>query len=552
MDNYFNLKELVLYARKNYSERDAFYIRNKVSYDTITFDTFTTQILKLAASLLDRGYSNGKHIALVGENSYNWVVSYLAAVSTGCVIVPIDKELPSDEIVAVYKKSDALMLMYSASYAEPAKEIMESLGGELIIIDKPKSKLTEISTSALIEGYTKNDFQERIEAIEIDRYKIAAIVFTSGTTGVSKGVMLSHNNQITNIKACFDMVKFQGNRFSLLPLHHTYELTLGLLYPIALGCATSFNNSIKYISQNIQIFKPTDLILVPLIAEALHNSIWDKIRSGGKENLVRNMIKFSNLLLKVGIDIRRVLFKQVHAGLGGRVVNIFCGGAKVEETIARSFVDFGFKFRIGYGITECSPLISGNIACVSSDMAHCGYSASCCELDIFEPNSEGEGEVIVKGENVMLGYYNNPEATAAVIKDGWYHTGDIGKLGKKGELYITGRIKNIIVLKNGKNIYPEELEGYIYTIPYVKEVVVYALGSSLGQESALAAEVFINEDRAAADNIEDVKAVVKAEIDKINQDIAYYKRISKVHFRDSEFIKTTTKKIKRDKIDGKQ
>ncbi len=551
MENYFTLKELVLYAREKYSDRDAFFIRNKTSYDKISFKEFTSDILKLAASLIDKGFKKVRHIALIGENSYDWIVSYLAVVCTGAVIVPIDKELPEDEIINVFKKSDSELLMFSSSYNNSAKSVKEELGLETIIIDKSSSKITDISKSSLIESYTKDDYIEKVEAIEIELMQICAIVFTSGTTGISKGVMLSHNNQITNVKACFSMVQFQGNRFSLLPLHHTYELTLGLLYPIALGCTTSINNSVKYISQNLKIFAPTDLVIVPLIMESLYNNIWTNIRKSGKEKLVKRMITISNLLLKLGIDVRRKLFSQVHEALGGKVINIFCGGAAVDPIIARSFVNFGFKFHIGYGITECSPMISGNVNCTKDSTDSCGYAAECCEFKIFEPNSEGEGEVIVKGDNVMLGYYKNPEATNTAIVNGWYHSGDIGKLGSKGELHITGRIKNIIVLKNGKNIYPEEIEGYISSIPYVKEVVVYALGSDAGSETAIAAEIFADEDRIAEDNITDYKAVINAEIQKINENLAYYKRVVEINYRDTEFVKTTTRKIKRNYNNGK-
>lgn len=550
MNNYNNLRELLLFALDNYKDNNAFNIRNKEGYYSITYQTYVTDALKLAQSLVNKGYC-GKHIALIGENSYEWVVSYMAIVSAGCVVVPIDKELTVSEIVNIVKTSDSEALFYSSAYVDAALEVNAELKIETYLTDKPQSKHAHQTLSELISLVADSSYIEKINEVKLDSEAMCSIVYTSGTTGMSKGVMLSHTNLLSDAKACFKIAKFGGNRFSVLPMHHTYEFTLGMLFGMAQGCTTSINNSIKYVAQNLKIFAPTDLIIVPLIAETLYNAVWTTIRKSGKEKLVKRMIKISNCLLKVGIDLRKVFFKKVHESLGGRVHNIFCGGAHIDPAIAQGYLDFGFYFNIGYGITECSPLIAGNVFFKRDKMASCGKAIECNDIKIEDPNEDGEGHIIVKGVNVMLGYYKNQQTTDSVIVDGWFHTGDIGKYDKDGFLYITGRTKNLIVLKNGKNIYPEELEGYIYQSPYVKEVVVYALGGTVGDEVRMGAEIFPNAERLEEDKISDYKSVILNEIANVNNSLPYYKRISHTTFRDSEFDKTTTKKIKRDSINGK-
>ncbi len=552
MNDYNNIREAVLYSRTHYFDRPAFFIRNKTDYDTISYEKFTNDIFKLGAALVDKGFNGGRHIALIGENSYNWLVSALAVSSTGNTLVPVDKELPEADILNVVRSSDSEIMLFANSYSDVMEKVKEDLSLEVIVIDKPSNKLCETSTQAMIEGYSSDDYIEKCCNIPIDNESICYIVYTSGTTGMSKGVMLSHTNLISNIKCCFNLAVAGGCKFTLLPMHHTYELVLGTFFFMLSGSVNAINNSIKYINHNLQLFKPTDLVIVPLITETLYNSIWDKIRAGGKEKLVRNMIKISTFLLKFGIDIRRKVFSQVHEALGGRVVNIFSGGAPIDPKIAQCFVDFGFNFNIGYGITECSPLISGNCDQNRNKMDSCGRPGSCNEVKIDNPDEKGEGEIMAKGAKVMMGYYKNPEATAAVMRDGWFATGDVGRMDKDGMLYITGRVKNLIVLKNGKNIYPEELELSLYRIDLIKEAVVYSLDADNGEETAIAAEIFPDLEKIESNNISDYKKVIEEEIFKYNSTLPYYKRIAHITYRDSEFEKTTTKKIKRNKINGKQ
>lgn len=547
MNNIKTLRELMSYSINHYAEDAAFYIRNKESYDTIKYHKFVSDTFALATHFVRKGYS-GRQVALIGENSYQWVVTYMAAVSSGATIVPIDKELQPKEIVGLVTMSGSVAVIYSTAYSYVIYDEADFYSSvDCYVIGGSNAKLSHPSLDEVIEqvGDLSKDGYTEIHAVELNPDAMCSIVFTSGTTGVSKGVMLSHMNLLSDSFSCHEFIRFGGNRFSLLPMHHTYEFTLGVVFAILQGCAISVNHSIKYISQNLQIFAPTDLIVVPLVAETLYNSIWTNIRTSGKEPIVRKMIKISNMLLRVGIDLRPILFKKIHKALGGRVRNIFCGGAHIDADIARGYIDFGFNFFIGYGITECSPLITANMSLRHSKMASCGRAISCCDVKIDSPDANGEGEIMVKGKNVMLGYYNNTSATEQAMSDDWFRTGDIGRFDEDKFLYITGRIKNIIVLKNGKNVYPEELEGYLYKIPYIKEVVIYGSEGKAGDELSISAEIYPNIERCQSDNIVDVEGVIKKEIDKINGEVSYYKRVVKVTFRDNEFEKTTSKKIKR-------
>ncbi len=548
MENIRTLRELLIFAQQKYTNIAAFLVRNGSGFDTITYDKFVNETLSLASSFVDKGYE-GKRIALVGENSYLWAVSYMAAVSAGAVIVPLDRELQSYETAELVKRSGCSALIYSEGFDFHYKEQIDAYAS----IDTYTMYSTHInddtvSLESLIEsgGKAKDSNYSKLMSVELNENALCSVVFTSGTTGISKGAMLSHKNLLSNAKASRDLIILRGVRLSLLPMHHTYEFTLGNIYYYLNGCTVAINHSIKYISQNMKLFAPTTLAAVPLIAETFYNNIWANIKSSGKERAVRNMIRITRFLRSIGIDVRRKVFKSIIDGLGGNLQHIFCGGAHVDEEVAKGFVDFGINFYIGYGITECSPLITANIYCDLKKMKSCGKAITCCEVRIASGN-DTEGEVECRGDNVMLGYLDNPEATAEVMNGEWYRTGDIGRFDKDGDLYITGRIKNIIVLRNGKNIYPEEIEAYLYKIPYIKEVLVYGSSTTTGEELSIMAEVYPNMDKAAEDNIGDVKDVIKRGIDDINKSISYYKRIADVKFRDDEFEKTTSRKIKRNR-----
>lgn len=548
-ENIKTVKELLLWSTEHYASNEFLQVRNKTGYDAILYSQLGEDAKAMASYLTKEGFG-GKHIAMMGENSYRWVVSYFGVVLSGGVAVPIDKELPPVEVASIVKDSDSVAYIFSADYTDAAKYIGEQMPQiACFAMDNKRSTKDYINMDTmLVEGATDKESMAKAIAVPSSEDDLCSIVFTSGTTGFSKGVMLTNKNVISNIKSAYrfhEKVHFGASRFSLLPMHHTLELNLGIIYSLYQGSTSSLNNSIKYISQNIKIFRPTDLLIVPLVADALYNGIWTNIRSQGKEPLVKFMIKVSNFLLKMGIDVRRKLFNQVHEGLGGRLNHIFCGGAAMDPEMVEGFIDFGFNFSIGYGITECSPLISGNITNIKRFSHTCGVSVDCNEMKIDSPNENGEGEIIVRGDNVMVGYYKREDATAAVLQDGWFRTGDIGRIDSDGMMIITGRVKNLIVLNNGKNVYPEEIESYVGKVDGVAEVVVSSIKNENGDEISLKAEIFVSSDWAEQNSQLDAQAHIREKIEQLNEQLAYYKRIAEVYFRDTEFPKTTTKKIKR-------
>lgn len=522
-----------------FADRDAYRIRTKEGFRSVTFAAFAKDVCDLAATLESKQLSK-THIGLIGENSYEWVVTYMATVVSGGTIVPIDKELSMPEIATIVSQSEVTAMFCSDDYSDVADYLKKDIEIPYFAINTAKyngyttlSQLTEAGEKLRIanSSYGQN------ESSELD---VASIVFTSGTTGFSKGVMLSRRNLLTNIEASDEFIKLGDCTLSVLPMHHTYEFTLDVLFSIYQGRALAINNSIKYFAQNMKLFAPTDILIVPLVAENLLANVWANVRNQNKEAKLRKALKISNFLLKLGIDLRPKLFKDIHAAFGGRLNQFFIGGAPLDKDVAMGLRELGFKVYIGYGITECSPLVSGNITNRLDLLGSCGVTIPGVEIRLKNTDENGDGEIQVHAQSVMEGYYKNDEATKAVFDDGWFRTGDIGRLDKEGMLYITGRVKNLIVLKNGKNIYPEEMEGLIGKVAEVKEVVVRASEGASGEEVAIVAEIFPD-----FENYPTPHAVINEAVSKINETLPYYKRIVEVVFRTEEFPKTTTKKIKR-------
>jgi long-chain acyl-CoA synthetase len=379
---------------------------------------------------------------------------------------------------------------------------------------------------------------------EIDSRKLAAIIYTSGTTGVGKGVMLSHQNIAANTVAALNNVKVYDVSVLVLPLHHTFGFVAGVLCMLHVGTKICINSSLKNVSKDMGFYKPTHLFLVPLFVEKMYKKIWITAQRNGKAGLLRKLIKISNALLKLGIDLRRKFFKTVLDGFGGELKIIVCGGAPLDPRYVKGLRDFGINVLNGYGITECSPIVSVNRNDYYKD-GSIGQVLPCCEVKIDKLHNSYEGEILVKGQNVMLGYYNNTGLTEEVMEEKWFRTGDIGKVDKDGFLFITGRKKNLIILSNGKNIYPEELEMLVLNIPYVKEVVVYSEKDGVRRETTITAEVFLDNEYIEIENIKNPGKQLNDDISVINKAIPYYKNIRRIKIRHTEFNKTTTKKIKR-------
>lgn len=512
---FYDLKEPIDYCAKTYGDKTAFHWLDGKIEKSKSYNELKADITALGEYFLNEGYK-GKHIAVIGENSYNWIITYFAAVNSGNIIVTIDKECTKEDIKYFIEKGDAEIFVHSNDYTEEA----EFSGCPTLINMKDFDDILAKGRELLNSG--KTEFQN----VEIDRDKMCTLVFTSGTTAEPKGVMLSHRNIGTNAICVIRSVMLPDSALLMLPLNHTYGF-IATISAMIVGCKIFINSSLRRLAEDIKYAKPKYIPTVPLVGETFYKNIWTAIRASGKENLIKKMIPISNGLRKIGIDIRRKVFKQIIDGLGGELELIVTGGAPNHEESVAGLTAFGIQVVTCYGISECSPSVS-SMRNEHYDPASVGNALYGVELKISEEN-----EILVKGSGVFLGYYKNEEATNEVMENGWFKTGDMGEL-KDGFLYVNGRIKNLIVLSNGKNVSPEELEREIITkISDITEVVVYANGDEI------IAEVF------AKDANKETKQAVENAIFALNKDLPSYKHIANVLFRDNEFPKTTTKKIKR-------
>ena len=527
-----DLKELIDYVGKEYSNKTAYRYREGQGITDVSFEKFSADVTALGEYILSLGYKDGDRIALLGENSYNWVVAYFAVINSGNVVVPIDKELKANEIYRLINDSDAKMLIHSTS-----KNSCVSKMKELGIVTEKFLTMDDEFDSAMREGKKLIDSGSSMyNDVKIDREKMCALIYTSGTTGVPKGVMLSNKNLATNAYTAMSCMIIPDVTVALLPLNHTFGIMASIICQLWMGHTVFINSGLKTVLQDIQDAKPGHISVVPLYIENFYKKIWQGIEKQGKTKLVKTMISVSNALRKIGIDLRRVLFKSIINNFGGNLEMLISGGAPISDVYMKGFDDIGVTIINGYGITECSPIVALNR---NNNIKYgtVGNPLRNTDIKIQDPDENGEGEIWVKGDIVMMGYYHNEAETARVLKDGWFNTEDIGKF-ENNFLSITGRKKNIIILDNGKNVYPEEIETMLSFIDNVGEVVVYQ------EDNVIVAEIYSDAegDKAA------IQAQIKSDIKKVNTQLAVYKQINRVKFRDEEFIKTTTKKIKRDMI----
>ena len=526
--NLENLKELVDYAAKAYKENIAFRYRAGEEVIDVTFNQFKSDVYAFMAYLFKNGIKDGQRVALLGENSYEWIVTYFAVVNCGNVIVPIDKELKPNEISTLLNDSESVLLVYSKAKENSVKTMQESG------IVTEKFLCMGNYDDALAEGneYIKEG-NDDYKSVEIDKEIMCAIIYTSGTTGDPKGVMLSHKNLARDAYLAMSCMIIPDTTIAILPLNHTFGFMASILCQIWMGYSVFINNNLKTILKDIQEAKPKHISMVPLFVENFYKNIWKAVDKKGKTKAFKALIKTSNALRAVGIDMRKKFFKSVIDNFGGNLEMIISGGAPIADKYMKGFEDLGVTIINGYGLTECSPIVALNRN-NNIKLGTVGNALREVDIKIVDPDSDGEGEIWVKGDIVMLGYYKKPEETAKVMKDGWFNTGDIGKL-EDGFLSITGRKKNLIILDNGKNVYPEEIETLISYIENVTEVVVYQ------EDAMIVAEIYTN----AEENIDEVKEQIKNGVLEVNKSLAGYKQVNKIKFRDTEFEKTTTKKIKR-------
>lgn len=542
-----SLRQLFDDTTERFAERTSFVYREKGKEMSVTYKEFRKQVYSVGTVLCNMDLKKA-HIAIIGENSYSWVLAYWTCLRGAGVVIPVDKDLSAEDTEYILKTGDVAAVFYASSVANKVEPISEKLGiTTLIRLDDmkeiPEGKLfikdLVKQGGELIEQGVKSYVD--IKHDDIDALK--QIMFTSGTTGKSKGVMHSSRVLITNVYNGLRLIKLTERSLSVLPYHHAYASTAELIIIFHAGLSIMINESLRTLLPNIKKHKPTEMLVVPLYVESFYRRIWDKIDEGGKRKTVEKAIKISRALLKIGIDLRRTLFKEIHETFGGELKLLICGGAPLKPSICEFFNDIGITLAIGYGITECGPLVSINRP-EYFDCSSVGLALPEIKVKIDNPNEKGEGEICVKGDNVMMGYYKNKEETDRVIVDGWFHTGDIGKMDDRGIIFITGRCKNMIVLENGENVYPEAVEEALTDYPIIKEVIVYEAPRP-DNKACLGAEIFPNEEYATAKGITDIEGEVRKAVDAFNETQPPYRVIKQVTVRDTEFEKTTSKKIKR-------
>ena len=547
-----NLKQMLEESAKLYKDNTAYLVKNdKKEYVNIMYPQVLEDMNALGTALIDLGLK-GKRIAVIGENRYEWAISYLAVINGVGVIVPLDKQLPQNEIISCMERAEVDCVIYSGKLQETIDVIaeMEDMASFYINMDLENEDGKYLSLKKLInkgKELVKSGNSEYIDT-KIDIDDMAELLFTSGTTAKSKAVMLSQKNIVYNLHQMCQMVHIKDNDvfLSMLPMHHVYECVCGFLVPLYRGAAVAYCEGLRYIQKNLEEAHVSVFLSVPLVFETLYKKIWEAIDKQGKTKLVKTMIKITNILDKVGIHLKRKIFKDIHNQLGGRARLYIAGAAGINPEVSKGFRDFGILAIQGYGLTECAPIVAVNRNNAHKD-ASVGLPLVGTELMVVNVNEDGVGEIITKGDHVMLGYYENEEATKENLKDGWFYTGDLGYQDDDGFVYITGRKKNVLITKNGKNVYPEEIEALLNDSDYIEESMVYL--KPVKDDLVLSAEIRVNKEYIEENfkdiSKEELKKIIWEEVKRIQQDLVIYKHIKEIHIRETEFEKTTTLKIKR-------
>ena len=563
---YKNLKEMLKISGEKYGDRPAFKYKENNTIKYITHKNFRDNINSLGTALIEMGLK-GKRIAVISENRYEWELAYLSIVCGVGVVVPLDKALPDNEIESLIIRSEAEAIFYSEKYEKCMSQIQKKGNTKLkyfISMDLERNDFNKIAQKELLsKGRELIDAGNRefIDS-EIDNEAMAIMLFTSGTTDKSKAVMLSHKNICTNIediRVLFYMVTEEDTLLSFLPLHHTLECTVGFLFPISRGASIVFSKGVRHIGEELKEFNISDLICVPVVFEMMYRKIMSSIEKKGKLEKVKKGIKISNSLRKLGIDIRKKMFKEIHESIGENINVFVAGGAPLDPEVEKGFDDLGFNIEQGYGLTETSPVVAAEIPTIRKT-GSIGKKLQSIEIKIDNPNENGIGELMVKGDSVMLGYYNNDEANKeAFSEDGWLYTGDLARIDNQGFIYITGRKKYVIVLKNGKNVYPEELETLVNKLDEVKECMVYGKPEDDG-DLAISVKIVYDKEfimgKYGQMTEDEIRNIIWPKIKEINKTMPKYKYIRNMILTEEELVKTTTLKTKRniemEKILGSQ
>lgn len=551
-DKFYTVKEYINKSIEKNGERNAFILKHKnkdkIEYENITYSKLGEDIKALGTGLINAGLEN-KKIIIIGKNCYEWVLSYVSILSGVGIAVPLDKGLQKNEIIMSVKRSKAEAIIFDVDLIE----IIENIKKDSEINIKTFISMQEIKDYKSIKNIIKEgkelltngntDFDKHI----INPEELCTLIFTSGTTSLSKAVMLTHKNIAINIYQlmCHETIYNTDVNLAFLPLHHAFGST-GIILFLANGATNVFCDGLRHIQSNLKEYKVTTFVCVPLLLEAMYKKIYAEIEKQNKATAVKIGKLISKFLLVFNIDIRRKLFKDIINNLGGNIRFIVSGASAIDKKVAKGFNDFGILTVQGYGLTETSPVVTAeNETCIKYGTV--GLPMPEVEVKIEDKNEKGIGEIIVKGPNVMKGYYEMPEETEKILKDGWFYTGDLGYLDKKGFLHITGRKKNVIVLKNGKNVYPEELEQLIGELPYVQENMVF--GKEKDDDLVVSVKIVYNNDYMLSENNkiteEEIKDLIWQDVKKINKGLPKYKYIKNLIVTDEPMIKTTTAKVKR-------
>ncbi len=547
-----NVRALIEWATEEYGNETVYSFRPNPRADIVkkSFVEFRDDVRALASELLAMGCA-GRHCVVIGKLSYEWAATYYAMLSIGGVLIPLDRDWQPEDLAATVERAEAKFLFCDADLKEKAAVIESkvSFASPTVYLG---GKEGDLSLESLIEkGRAKfaADPDAYFKA-PIDPHAMSLLVFTSGTTGKGKGVMLSQNAILSDLSSVIPYMDFGKKTVGVLPPHHTFGSSVMLVGHMMIGSEIYISAGLRYVAKELKEQEPEHLVIVPLYLETFYRRIMANLKEKKKEKLVARMIKVSNGMLKVGIDVRAKLFAEIRAAFGGKVKMIISGGAPINPDILNFFEAIGISTLNGYGITECAPIIAVNRS-KHPVRGSVGHVLDIDTVKIDHPNEDGEGEIWVTGPNVMLGYYKDEAATKdAIDEEGYFKTGDYGKLDKNNVLYITGRKKNLIILSNGKNVYPEEIENELVATPGIIDIIVYEGQSKRGLEhNAIVAEVYPDMEYIQKNNITDIKAHLQKYVDDYNRTAVPYKKIGVLKVRDTEFPKNTLRKIMRFKLD---
>jgi len=535
-----------------YGERVCMVEKKKDNVINYTVKRFREDVFALGTALNSMGLM-GKHIGILSENSYQWVVTFFATVCGGGVAVPVDKELTDADISGLFSKADVDAIFFSRAYKETAKYHLEhddrckaaictnrKLDDDFLFFDELIEKGKEIIAGG-DDSYIKK---------EIAQDDLAAIVFTSGTTGANKGVMLTHGNFAQNADGVLETIETQYSSISLLPMNHVYELSCNILTALYMNCPVFINDSLKNFMNNVQFYKPDAMAIVPLVIDTIYNTIWRTAEQTGRAKILKKLLKLSNALRRHGIDLRHVFFKTIAEKFGGKFPTMSCGGAPTRVEYIKCLCDFGFTIYNGYGLTESSPTVTLNLD--AGNFPDCaGYAFPKAKFKIHDPDEKGVGEIWISGANVTKGYYKDEEATAASFEDGWFKTGDYGRTDELGRLYVVGRKKNLIILDNGKNVFPEEVESYyMEAVTYLHDVVVFETEQEVGgrMQKIIAGAFYVSPEDVDNKSEDEIKEMLEKDLYEANKELTAYKRVQDTYITTQEFEINSTRKVIRSKV----